>query len=389
MIPMHLCVASHKECWETPDGRWMSTGGFPLQMDGLATIFERITLVVVAGSQRDGGMPLPERASVVALRKPSGADTRRKLAVLAGLPSYLATLRAAFRRADAVHVPLPGDIPLLAMLVALWLRKPLLARYGGSWAGDAESTLTNRLTRACMRRFAGPPNVMLATGEGTAAPARGMHWIFSTALSERELDAIAPARHDGLHHPPRLIYAGRLSPEKGLDVVIEALARMRSSGIQPLPTLRICGDGSERASLERLATTLGLADLIIFAGQLARTDLAVALRDADLCVQPSRTEGFSKAWLDAMACGLPVVASNVGAAQAVCGSAGERGWLVPPGDAGALAARLQAILASESGWGARRARCRRYVETRTLEAWADEIARRCDAAWGPFPPGAS
>ena len=380
---MRLCVASHKECWQAADGRWMSSGGFPRQMEGLASIFDSMTLVVVAGHPRVGGSPLPAGSSVIALRSPSGADARRKMSIAAHLGYYLGALRAAFRSADAVHVPLPGDISLLGLLTALGMGKPLLARYGGSWAGDDETTLMNRVTRACVRRFAGGRNVMLVTGEGVAPPAPGVSWIFSTALTVAELAGIRPATHAELHDPPRLVYAGRLSPEKGVAVLLEALALLRREALAPMPVLQLCGDGPERGTLERLAATLGVADLATFAGQLDRGALGAALLSADLCVQPSRTEGFSKAWLDAMAHGLPVVASDVGAARAVVGADGERGWVTAAGDAPALARRLREVLTSATiDWRALRARCRAHVEGRTLEAWAGEIEMRCTAAWG-------
>jgi glycosyltransferase involved in cell wall biosynthesis len=289
-----------------------------------------------------------------------------------------------------VHVPLPGDISLLGLLTALRLRKPLLARYGGSWGGDGETTLMNRVTRSCIRRFAGGRNVMLVTGEGPAPPAPGVSWIFSTALTDAELAAIRPATHAALRNPPSLVYAGRLSPEKGVDVLLEAVALLRRERLDPMPIVRICGDGPERAPLERLAGALGIADLVTFAGQLDRGGLGEVFLSADLCVQPSRTEGFSKAWLDAMAHGLPVVTSDVGAARAVIGADGERGWVTAPGDAPALAGRLREILGPGAiDWRALRARCRAHVEGRTLEAWASEVQRRCTAAWGRPTKGAS
>jgi glycosyltransferase involved in cell wall biosynthesis len=97
------------------------------------------------------------------------------------------------------------------------------------------------------------------------------------------------------------------------------------------------------------------------------------------------TEGFSKAWLDALSAGLPVVASDVGAAAAVLGKDGERGWRVPPGDAGALRATLLAVLRDARDWPALRRRCRAYVEGRTLESWARRIGEICSGQWGvPF-----
>jgi glycosyltransferase involved in cell wall biosynthesis len=109
--------------------------------------------------------------------------------------------------------------------------------------------------------------------------------------------------------------------------------------------------------------------------------LSTHLHQADICVQPSLSEGFSKAWLDAMAHGLPVMASRVGAASAVIGDGCERGWLVPPGNVQALAAALREAISTPRDWPELRHRCRAYVESRTLEAWAKRIGDICQRQW--------
>jgi glycosyltransferase involved in cell wall biosynthesis len=379
---LRLCAVSFKLCWQDDRGRWMSSGGFPLQMAGVASLFDDAELVIVRGAPQQGGLPLPPGARVTALRGPRGQDLRRKLSVLALLPYYVWTLAARFRTADVVHVPLPGDIPLLGMMLALIMRKRIIARYGGSWATNTQTTMMNRVTKTLMRRVAGGRNVMLVTGGGDAPPAPGLTWIFSTALSRAELDRIAPRLDRGLSDPPQLVYIGRLSREKGVATLLRALARLAHAGMEPRPHLTLIGDGGERAALAELVHTLGLDDAVTFAGQLGREALSDALERADLCVQPSLTEGFSKAWLDAMAHGLPVLASEVGAARAVIGGRGERGWLVPPGDERALSDALCRVLTGPVDWPALRRRCRAYVEAQTLERWSHCIGETCARQWG-------
>jgi glycosyltransferase involved in cell wall biosynthesis len=378
-----LCVISFKECWQDGDGNWMSSGGFPVQMEALSSLFDEMTLLIVAVQPGNGGLPLPRHAQVVPLRRPSGENTRRKLSMLAHLPYYLSAITRNIQQADVVHAPLPGDIPLLGMLVALVLRKRLIARYGGSWVNTSQATLVGRITKACMRRFAGARNIMIATGEGEDPPAPGMHWLFATALSEKEVINIQTDLSHPVHSPARLVYIGRLSAEKGVANLIQAIGLLKAQGsIDPIPQVILVGDGPERCELERMVVAKGCADCIRFAGQLDRVELSRQLGEMDICVQPSLTEGFSKAWLDAMAHGLPVLASEVGAARSVIGSDGERGWLVPPGDVPALAEALQHVLAAPIDWPALRLRCRTYVEGRTVESWARRIGETCAQQWG-------
>ena len=113
---MHVCVVSFKECWPE-QGQWMSSGGFPLQMAAVGSLFDRMTLVVVRGRRQSGGIPLPPEATVVALRPPRGADLRRKLSVAAGLPYYLGAI-------SGMAVMMGGHtLMFLSMLAAmLWRR---------------------------------------------------------------------------------------------------------------------------------------------------------------------------------------------------------------------------------------------------------------------------
>jgi glycosyltransferase involved in cell wall biosynthesis len=129
---------------------------------------------------------------------------------------------------------------------------------------------------------------------------------------------------------------GRLEYQKGLDVLLRALAQL------PDTTLAILGDGSERPRLEALATELGVAARVLWLGW--SDDPRAHLRSFDVLALPSRFEGFPLAVVEAMLAELPVVASDVGSvAEAVLD--GETGLLVPADDPAALAAALGALLA--------------------------------------------
>ncbi len=374
---MRLCVVSLKQCWQDPRGRWWSYGGFPAQMDALRTLCDEMTIVIVESHARPGGMPLPADARVVPLRSPRGADLTRKLWVAARAPYYLRRIAAEVRGADLVHTPLPGDVSFLGLIVSLLVRRRVFALYNGSWEPNAQTTMMNRVTRQAMRALAGGRNPMLAVGDGPVPPAPGIRWVFATSLTDAEIRANDPELDRGLSTPPRMICAGRLSVEKGIPVLLRAMAALRDEGFAPLPTLVVAGDGPDREPLEALARELRCSALVRFAGQLDREGLNRELAQADVCVHPSHTEGYCKAWLDAMAQALPVLATEVGAARGVVGGAGERGWLVPPGDPAALAAAIRRVLTEPHDWPALRRRCREFAASRTLEAWAEQIRSAC------------
>jgi len=119
---------------------------------------------------------------------------------------------------------------------------------------------------------------------------------------------------------------GRLSVEKGLIHLLAACAKLLRDGV-PLKVL-IVGDGPQRKELEQLSLELGLGDRVVFAG--FREDIAEWILCMDVFVLPSLTEGTPISLLEAMACGVPVIASAVGGVPQVI-QHGETGMLVSPG----------------------------------------------------------
>ena len=134
---------------------------------------------------------------------------------------------------------------------------------------------------------------------------------------------------------------GRLHEQKGYDVLLHALAQI---DVTPACRLSICGTGSQESELRRLASELGSSDRVSF-DSIAPAQVPGFLQTCDLYVQPSRWEGLPIALLEAMASGLPVVASDVeGVREAVLHE--RTGLLVPPGDPGTLAQAIRDMLAS-------------------------------------------
>lgn len=147
-----------------------------------------------------------------------------------------------------------------------------------------------------------------------------------------------PLREEG--GPVRLLFLGRLIPLKGLDVLLNALAtdecRRRSW------TLTVGGDG-DMDTYRALAHGCGLDDRVRFAGWLDQKGCRLALTEAQVLVLPSMVEGLPMSVLEAMAYGLPVVATSVGAVPDAV-QHGATGLMVPPGDAAALSTALVRIL---------------------------------------------
>ena len=159
-----------------------------------------------------------------------------------------------------------------------------------------------------------------------------------------------------VHGRPLLCVAARLHPTKGVDIAIRALGHL------PGTQLAVLGEGPERKALMALMTELGLEGRVHFLGY--REDFASIVAGADLLLVPSRAEGFGLSALEAMAQGVPVVASAVGALPEIVG---DGGVLTAPGDPASLARAIAAALARRERLGATaRVRAGHYTLARTV-----------------------
>lgn len=136
------------------------------------------------------------------------------------------------------------------------------------------------------------------------------------------------------------LFAGNLIPRKAPDVLVDAFALLKQR--DACDRLVLVGDGEMRLRLEGRAAERGCAEAVTLAGSMPPARLALAMAAADVFVLPSRAEPLGVVLLEAMACGTPCVASEVGGIPEVLGPA--CGRLVPPGDAEALAAAIAEVL---------------------------------------------
>jgi glycosyltransferase involved in cell wall biosynthesis len=146
---------------------------------------------------------------------------------------------------------------------------------------------------------------------------------------------------------PIAVAVGRLSPEKDFANLLHATAL----AVRDVPDLRvrIVGDGQERGRLEQLSRSLGIERRLEFLGE--RSDVHALLRDVGFYVSSSRTEGISLTLLEAMAAGLPVLATRVGGNAEVVED-GISGRLVPAEDSAALASGIVAMCRDQAEWTA-------------------------------------
>ena len=167
-------------------------------------------------------------------------------------------------------------------------------------------------------------------------PTHGVHHIGNGI----DLRRFRPRTRTPRNARPVLLSVGRLEPVKNQGLLLDALAALPP---RHAPVLWLVGDGPSRARYRQQARRLGLADRVKFLGY--RYDIPELVAAADVAVLTSTKEGIPRALMEAMAVGVPVVATDVKGSREVVID-GETGFLVPLGDPQALAERLSQLLDS-------------------------------------------
>lgn len=191
--------------------------------------------------------------------------------------------------------------------------------------------------------------------------------------------AFRPSEPPRMAGPIRLLFVGRLTRQKGLDVLIQALDKLEpGNGV----SLTIVGDGPLMDDLRNQARSLGIADSIEFKGWLSRDLLPDEYRKHDVFVLPSRDEGMPNVLLEAMASGLPAVATDIAGNNELVRE-GATGLLIPPNDADLLCSALAKLkdnpdLIAKMGKTARVLARDKYSWTSVAQAYLE----KCRAIFG-------
>jgi glycosyltransferase involved in cell wall biosynthesis len=319
--------------------------------------------------------------------RPFGEELRRHGVDATVLESNWPRLRATVREVAAWLRSLGADVlcchgykaDIIGYLATRRLGVPALSISHGWTGANARAKLYEAADRRVIRRM----ERVVAVSEGQAVKVRraGVRpdrvAVIRNAVHAERFDAVDPAGRRALldlfPRAPGLVVGaiGRLSPEKGFDLLVVAAGAVAAE--RPEAGFVLFGDGPLRGALEEQVARAGLGGRFVLAGH--RTDIDRFLPHLDVMAMSSHTEGLPVALLEAMAAGVPVVATAVGGIPEVVEEAAS-GYLVLPGDPAALADRLRRLLADAGerrAFGARgRARVR---EDFTFAAQAERYAR--------------
>lgn len=271
-------------------------------------------------------------------------------------PTYRA-LRAAVKRSDLILLRLPSPVAPIVLRLASRQDKPValfivsdLPELGRAKRGRSGIGVKGLLQ---LRAASLVDAVQLRLARGRLVFVTGSRLEARYRRAAREVVSVVPSTITGddlyrrapeelvIHNPLRLLSVGRITAEKGIDVLLGAVAVLRRQGVEV--EVRVAGDGPARERMQQLACELGLSHAVRFLGHVGDKKELHALFDwADVFLLPSLSEGLPKVLLEAMARSLPIIASDVGSVRDLI-THGETGLLVPPADPGALADAIKSL----------------------------------------------
>lgn len=319
--------------------------------DTLVARGHTITVVTLSDLPGDDAAPCSFRV----VRLPRRARLLRR---------WMQTMRVLLHEGRGADVLFVHGLALEAVLASLILKKPLVHKVVGDLAwerattggrtrvsfeifqqtrdglrGEALKALRAWWTRRAARVIV--PSAFLARWVARwGIPVERLAVVYNAV----DIPAALPPVGIALPAGPKIAVAGRLVPWKHVDAVIRAFAHLQDAPVRDA-TLLVIGDGPERQRLRDLASSLGVADRVVFAGSRSHLDTLALMAACDLFVLNSSYEGLPHVVLEAMALGLGVVATSAGGTSELVED-GETGILIPPEDDAALRAALSGLLAS-------------------------------------------
>ena len=284
--------------------------------------------------------------SVEVIRLPAIA----KVGAVALLPTLPFRLRKA--RTDLVIIHEPNPMALLAYFLArpagkliVWFHSEVI-RPSWRYALFYRPFLRFAFARAS-RIIVASPTLAASAPQLRGWQSKCLVIPYGLEITQGDVSPRVAARADAIRQEaagrPLVLFVGRLVKYKGVDVLLEAMRGVSA-------TAMLVGNGPERAALQQIADREGVTDRVTFLGEVDPDELAALYRACDVFVLPSvtRQEAFGVVQIEAMACGKPVISTDLGTGSGWVNQDGETGFVVPPRDVRALHDALVRLLADDT-----------------------------------------
>jgi glycosyltransferase involved in cell wall biosynthesis len=377
-FPLKLVVVTHVVHYRRA-GRIYAYAPYAREMELWGGLFDAMIIAAPCREQEPPGDCAPievEKLGVQPQREVGGEGWASKLKSIAMLPVLMWELSQALCLGDAIQVRSPGNLGFLGSLLGPLFSKRLVAKYAGQWISGKNDPLSIRLQRSVLRSrwWRGPVTVY---GNWPGQPAHVVPFFNSVLTDDQIARAEEAIKSRGADEFKHVLFVGRLSRSKNVDVLLNALGRLKSEGVAFTAT--IVGEGPELASLQQLCADLGLRECVQFAGGVSFDHVVELLQRSGILVLASQTEGWPKAIVEAMAFGLVAIGSEVGLIPTILGE--NRGLLVPPRDVDALTAALRGPLTSPQDYGRMRASAASWARQYSIGALRESLRSLLGKWW--------
>jgi glycosyltransferase involved in cell wall biosynthesis len=328
------------------EGRLYAYGPYVREVNVWCDLFPEVVIAAPcfdAPPKGDGLAFSRDNLSIYPVPQSGGETVAAKLYQLILLPWIVLRLCVAMSRADAIHVRCPGNLGLLGVLLGPIFCHKLVAKYAGQWNGFPGESRTVTLQRWLLgsRWWRG---VVTVYGDWPGQPDHVVSFFTSVMTPEQISLAKQIATRAKLKEPFTLVFVGRLTREKNVDVLLQSVSQLCKEGLNV--RCNIVGHGPQLDSLKALADELKIEDRVYFAGGIDFDRVFDFYDQSHALVLASETEGWPKAIAEAMACGLVCVGSNRGLVPWMLGEG--RGFTVTPRNVAELTDVLRALATSES-----------------------------------------
>lgn len=364
------------------------TGGVQVHVGALVRELDRRGVTQTVLTSYKPGAPRTQPLGQHALVRRFGVPLRRWRQLWALPAAYAALGRSA--RADLVHVHPSADLAALpiALAVARTHRVPLVMTLHSS----ALYTMRAVSPRLATLKVLGSPAEAMGLRQADAVITltdRTRDLVIGSGINPSRVRTIPqPYNQASFAGPfqdpfpevphPRVVFVGRFSPEKGVPVLVEAFSRLRNPA-----HLILIGDGRAKAQVEAAIRKFRVGGKVTVSGFLPHPTAAAAMAHSQVVALPSLFEEAGTVVVEAMALGVPIVASDTGGIRQTAGD-GKAALLVPPGDPAALAAGLDQVLGdralasqlSEAGQGQCGNQDWGTTGARIIDLYRDTVARQ-------------
>lgn len=372
------------------DGTYWTYGGFGRYLTSMLANFRRVVLAAhVASGPPGAGHYAISHPNLEVVHLPA---TRGEAAALLSIPAMRRAASTVVKAADVVHARVPDYTGVVGARAADRAGVPCFVSVIDDWAVQAKATPVTKkgglglLLRAHLslydwfERRACADHLVFAQGASAYEKHRrssDCRLVLSSAHDDGDVVADPRPRFTG--RAAHIVNVARLTTVKNQQLLIRLMDRLLKDG--QAWTLTLVGEGPHRASLEGEVERRGLENVVRFAGRVGHgEELWRLLDEADVFVLPSRAEGTPKVLLEAMARGLPVVASKVGGVPSIV-THGENGLLVDDDDLDDVERAVRAVRDD----AALRARCvsggLAKARAHTVTAETDRIIAAVKERW--------